>query len=75
MPQEWWTAAADRGELSPSCLTIQPPADVGSAARQGSGRLLQAGVILLPFLLQLACHLLKMLKRDPRSNPCPLLGV
>jgi hypothetical protein len=32
----------------------------------GSGQLPQAGVVLVPFCLELGRHILKMLERDPR---------
>jgi hypothetical protein len=41
---------------------IEPP----ECACQGSGQLFQAGVVLMPFCLELSRHILKMIERDPR---------
>src|SRR5438067_1547079 len=49
---------------------IPPPYSVeelGACRVKRSGRLLEAGVVFVPFLLELVRHLLKMLDRDPRS--------
>ena len=34
----------------------------------GSGYFPQAGVVLVPFCIELGCHILKMLERDPRRS-------